>query len=78
MPTNNLTYVMSVVEGLEIKGDMVARTALVACALEVQDLRKYIVQLLDAKMTEQELPHALKEALEVIRQDERRDQYLRH
>ena len=77
MPTNNLTYVMSVVEGLEIKGDMVARTALVACALEVQDLRKYIVQLLDAKMTEQELPHALKEALEVIRQDERRDQYLR-
>ena len=78
MPTNNLTYVMSGVEGLEIKGDMVARTALVACALEVQDLRKYIVQLLDAKMTEQELPHALKEALEVIRQDERRDQYLRH
>ena len=78
MPTNNLTYVMSVVEGLEIKGDMVARTALVAWALEVQDLRKYIVQLLDAKMTEQELPHALKEALEVIRQDERRDQYLRH
>ena len=78
MPTNNLTYVMSVVEGLEIKGDMVARTALVACALEVQDLRKYIVQLLDAKMTEQELPHALKEALEVIRQDERRDQFLRH
>jgi|TARA_R100000149_G_scaffold36364_1_gene13943 hypothetical protein len=78
MPTNNLTYVMSVVEGLEIKGDMVARTALVACALEVQDLRKYIVRLLDAKMTEQELPHALKEALEVIRQDERRDQYLRH
>ncbi len=77
MPTNNLTYVMSVVEGLEIKGDMVARTALVACALEVQDLRKYIVQLLDAKMTEQDLPHALKEALEVIRQDERRDQYLR-
>jgi hypothetical protein len=69
---------MSVVEGLEIKGDMVARTALVACALEVQDLRKYIVRLLDAKMTEQELPHALKEALEVIRQDERRDQYLRH
>ena len=78
MPTNNLTYVMSVVEGLEIKGDMVARTALVACALEVQDLRKYIVRLLDAKMTEQELPHALKEALEVIRQDERRDQYLSH
>ena len=78
MPTNNLTYVMSVVEGLEIKGDMVARTALVACALEVQDLRKYIVRLLDAKLTEQELSHALKDGLEVIREDERRDQYLRH
>ncbi len=78
MPTNNLTYVMSVAEGLEIKGDMVARTALVACALEVQDLRKYIVRLLDAKMTEEQLPHALKENLEIIRQDERRDHYLRH
>ena len=78
MPTNNLTYVMSVAEGLELKGDMVARTALVACALEVKDLRKYIVRLLDAKMTEEQLSHALKENLEIIRQDERRDYYLRH
>ena len=78
MPTNNLTYVMSVAEGLEVKGDIVARTSLVACALEIQDLRKYIVRLLDAKMKEEDLPHTLRKNLEIIRQDERREFYLRH
>ena len=38
MPTNNITHVVSVAGGLEVKGDMVARTTLISCALEILSL----------------------------------------
>lgn len=77
MPTNNLTHVMSVAEGLEVKGEIVARTTLVSCALEISELRKYIVQLVDGKIEETELPRALQDSLEQIREDEKRIMYSR-
>ena len=40
MPTNNITYVVSVAEGMEVKGEVAAKVALIACALEIKDLRK--------------------------------------
>lgn len=77
MPTNNLTHVKSVAEGLEVKGDITARTALVACALEISELRKYIVQILDGKIDEEKLPRSLQDSLEQIREDEKRAMYYR-
>ena len=77
MPTNNITHIMSVAEGMEVKGDMVARTTLVACALEIKDLRKYIVRILDGKIEEDKLPRSLRDRLDQIREDERRDKYHR-
>jgi hypothetical protein len=75
--TNNLTHVMSVAEGLEVKGELVARTTLVACALEISELRKYMVQLLDGKIEEKKLPRSLQDSLEQIREDEKRATYCR-
>jgi len=75
--TNNLTHVMSVAEGLEVKGEVVARTTLVACALEISELRKYMVQLLDGKIEEKKLPRSLQDSLEQIREDEKRATYCR-
>lgn len=77
MPTNNLTHVMSVAEGLEVKGEIVARTTLVACALEISELRKYMVQLVDGKIEEGSLPRTLQDILEQIREDEKRIMYSR-
>ena len=77
MPTNNLTHVMSVAEGLEVKGEIVARTTLVACALEISELRKYMVQLVDGKIEEGGLPRTLQDSLEQIREDEKRIMYSR-
>ena len=75
--TNNLTHVMSVAEGLEVKGELVARTTLVAYALEISELRKYMVQLLDGKIEEKKLPRSLQDSLEQIREDEKRATYCR-
>ena len=77
MPTNNITHVVSVAEGLEVKGEMVARTTLISCALEIKDLRKYIVQLLDGKIEEEKLPRSLRDMLDQTREDERRERYHR-
>jgi hypothetical protein len=68
---------MSVAEGLEVKGEVVARTTLVACALEISELRKYIAQILDGKIEEEKLPRSLQDSLEQIREDEKRAMYYR-
>ena len=75
--TNNLTHVMSVAEGLEVKGEVVARTTLVACALEISELRKYMVQVIDGKIDEKKLPRSLQDVLDQIRDDEKRVLYSR-
>jgi hypothetical protein len=75
--TNNLTHVKSVAEGLGVKGELVARTTLVACALEISELRKYMVHLLDGKIEEEKLPRSLQDSLEQIREDEKRATYCR-
>ena len=40
MPTNNITYVVSVAEGMEVKGEVTAKVALISCALEIRDLKQ--------------------------------------
>ena len=77
MPTNNITYVVSVAEGMEVKGEVTAKMALISCALEIRDLRKYIARILDGNMEEENLPRALQEVLEEVRDDEKREKYNR-
>ena len=77
MPTNNITYVVSVAEGMEVKGEVAAKVALIACALEIKDLRKYIVRILDGNMEEKDLPRTLLDALDEVRDDEKRERYNR-
>ena len=45
--------------------------------VRIQEMRKYMAQILDGKIEEEKLPRSLQDILEQIREDEKRAMYYR-